>query len=82
LILAAAATPSSAARCALETRDLVTVPPLTCASSAPRGRATWLPAWSTPSDKPRLPSPDDLARLREDPEVAAFLRGDLATVAK
>jgi hypothetical protein len=27
-------------------------------------------------DKPRLPSPDDLTRLRENPKVAAFLRGE------
>jgi hypothetical protein len=27
-------------------------------------------------DKPRLPTADDLARLQQDPKVAAFLRGE------
>jgi hypothetical protein len=26
-------------------------------------------------DKPQLPSPEDLARLRRNPDVAAFLEG-------
>jgi quercetin dioxygenase-like cupin family protein len=69
---------------ALETRDLVTVPPLTwhqfrATRDEPLGFLCMVDA---ERDKPRLPSPDDLARLRQDPEVAAFLRGDTATVAK
>jgi mannose-6-phosphate isomerase-like protein (cupin superfamily) len=63
---------------ALETRDLVTVPPLTwhqfrATLGEPLG---FLCMVNTERDKPRLPSPDDLARLREDPKVAAFLGGE------
>src|SRR5262249_20704250 len=62
---------------ALETRDLVTVPPMTWHQF----RATtdeplaFLCMVNTDRDKPRLPSPDDLARLREDPKIATFLQG-------
>ena len=65
---------------ALETRDLVTVPPLTwhqfrATLGEPLG---FLCMVNVERDKPRLPSPDDLARLRADPRVAAFLRGEPA----
>jgi mannose-6-phosphate isomerase-like protein (cupin superfamily) len=63
---------------ALETRDLVTVPPLTwhqfrATLGEPLG---FLCMVNVDRDKPRLPSPDDLTRLRENPKVAAFLRGE------
>jgi quercetin dioxygenase-like cupin family protein len=69
---------------ALETRDLVTVPPLTwhqfrATRDEPLG---FLCMVNAERDKPRLPAEDDLACLRQDPKVAAFLRGDTATVAK
>jgi len=62
----------------LATRDLVTVPPLTwhqfrATQGEPLG---FLCMVNAERDKPQLPSPDDLARLREDPQVAAFLRGE------
>jgi mannose-6-phosphate isomerase-like protein (cupin superfamily) len=65
---------------ALATRDLVTVPPMTwhqfrATLGEPLG---FLCMVNTARDKPRLPSPDDLARLHEDPKIAAFLRGDPA----
>jgi len=68
----------------LETRDLVTVPPMTwhqfrASTAEPLG---FLCMVNAERDKPRLPSPDDLARLHEDPKVAAFLRGDAPAVAK
>jgi mannose-6-phosphate isomerase-like protein (cupin superfamily) len=68
----------------LETRDLVTVPPLTwhqfrATQGEPLG---FLCMVNAERDKPRLPTADDLARLREDPKVAAFLRGDTPAVAK
>ena len=64
---------------ALATRDLVTVPPLTwhqfrATADEPLG---FLCMVNATRDKPRLPSSDDLARLQQDPKVAAFLRGDL-----
>jgi mannose-6-phosphate isomerase-like protein (cupin superfamily) len=63
---------------ALQTRDLVTVPPMTwhqfrATQGEPLG---FLCMVNAERDKPRLPSPKDLARLREDPRVAAFLRGE------
>ena len=68
----------------LETRDLVTVPPLTwhqfrATQGEPLG---FLCMVNAERDKPRLPTTDDLARLREDPKVAAFLGGDTPAVAK
>ena len=63
---------------ALETRDLVTVPPMTwhqfrATEGEPLG---FLCMVNAERDKPRLPASDDLARLREDPKIAAFLRGE------
>lgn len=57
-------------------RDLVTVPPLTwhqfrAASDAPLG---FLCMVNATRDRPQLPGPDDLARLRADPQIAEFLR--------
>ena len=68
----------------LATRDLVTVPPLTwhqfrATQGEPLG---FLCMVNAERDKPRLPTADDLARLHEDPKVAAFLRGDTPAVAK
>jgi mannose-6-phosphate isomerase-like protein (cupin superfamily) len=65
----------------LATRDLVTVPPLTwhqfrATDDEPLG---FLCMVNATRDKPRLPSADDLARLREDPKIAAFLRGEKDT---
>ena len=62
----------------LATRDLVTVPPLTwhqfrATDDEPLG---FLCMVNATRDKPRLPSADDLARLQQDPKVAAFLRGE------
>ena len=62
----------------LATRDLVTVPPLTwhqfrASADVPLG---FLCMVNATRDKPRLPSADDLARLQQDPKVAAFLRGE------
>jgi quercetin dioxygenase-like cupin family protein len=62
----------------LATRDLITVPPLTwhqfrATADEPLGFLCMVDATR---DKPRLPSPDDLARLQQDPKVAAFLRGE------
>src|SRR5437016_3579924 len=63
---------------ALDTRDLVTVPPMTwhqfrATADEPLG---FLCMVNAERDKPRLPSADDLARLRQDPKIAAFLRGE------
>jgi quercetin dioxygenase-like cupin family protein len=61
----------------LETRDLVTVPPLTwhqfrASKGEPLGFLCMVNALR---DKPQLPSPEDLARLMADPAVAEFLDG-------
>jgi quercetin dioxygenase-like cupin family protein len=60
----------------LETRDLVTVPPLTWHQfRATRGEPLgFLCMVNALRDKPQLPSADDLARLNADPAIAAFLR--------
>jgi mannose-6-phosphate isomerase-like protein (cupin superfamily) len=60
----------------LGTNDLVRVPPNTwhqfrAASGEPLG---FLCLVSQERDKPRRPSEDDLAALRADPRLAAFLR--------
>jgi mannose-6-phosphate isomerase-like protein (cupin superfamily) len=61
---------------ALETRDLVTVPPLTwhqfrATKGEPLGFLCMVNALR---DKPQLPTADDLARLNADPAIAEFLR--------
>jgi len=61
----------------LETRDLVTVPPLTwhqfrASKGEPLGFLCMVNALR---DKPQLPSQEDLARLTADPAVAEFLDG-------
>src|SRR5580693_1248830 len=63
----------------LETRDLVTVPPLTwhqfrATKGEPLGFLCMVDAQR---DKPQLPSAEDLALLTADPSVAGFLRGEL-----
>lgn len=57
-------------------RDLVTVPPDTwhqfrADDDAPLG---FLCLVNRERDRPRLPGPEDLARLRAEPEVADFIR--------
>jgi mannose-6-phosphate isomerase-like protein (cupin superfamily) len=59
----------------IETRDLVTVPALTwhqfrATTNEPLG---FLCMVNAARDKPQLPSPEDLAKLREEPAIAAFL---------
>jgi mannose-6-phosphate isomerase-like protein (cupin superfamily) len=63
---------------ALETRDLVTVPPLTwhqfrATKGEPLG---FLCMVNTLRDKPQLPTAEDLARLTADPAIAEFLRNE------
>lgn len=60
----------------VETRDLVTVPRLTwhqfrATADEPLG---FLCMVNAARDKPQLPSPEDLAELQADPEIAAFLK--------
>jgi mannose-6-phosphate isomerase-like protein (cupin superfamily) len=61
---------------ALETRDLVTVPPLTWHQfRASRGEPLgFLCMANALRDKPQLPTAEELARLEADPAVAKFLR--------
>jgi mannose-6-phosphate isomerase-like protein (cupin superfamily) len=59
----------------VETRDLVTVPPMTwhqfrATKGEPLG---FLCMVNAQRDKPQLPTADDLARLKADPKIAAFL---------
>jgi mannose-6-phosphate isomerase-like protein (cupin superfamily) len=59
----------------VELRDLITVPPMTwhqfrAAASEPLG---FLCMVNATRDKPQLPSAEDLARLRLDAKIAAFL---------
>jgi quercetin dioxygenase-like cupin family protein len=61
---------------AIEPRDLVTVPPLTwhqfrASPSEPLG---FLCMVNAVRDKPQLPTGDDLARLKSNEKIAAFLR--------
>ena len=63
----------------LETRDLVTVPPLTwhqfrASKGEPLGFLCMVDAQR---DKPQLPTAEDLARIAADPAVAEFLRGNV-----
>ena len=65
----------------LATNDLVTVPPLTwhqfrATGSEPLG---FLCMVNASRDKPQLPSPEDVARLREDSQVRAFLDSEPGT---
>jgi mannose-6-phosphate isomerase-like protein (cupin superfamily) len=60
----------------VETRDLVTVPPLTwhqfrATAGEPLG---FLCMVNATRDKPQLPTAEDLAKLAADAKVAAFLR--------
>jgi len=62
---------------ALETRDLVTVPPMTwhqfrATAGEPLGFLCMVDAQR---DKPQLPTPQDVERLRKTPAIAAFLDG-------
>jgi mannose-6-phosphate isomerase-like protein (cupin superfamily) len=62
---------------ALETRDLVTVPPMTwhqfrARTEEPLGFLCMVDAQR---DKPQLPTPQDVERLRQSPTIAAFLDG-------
>ena len=61
----------------LGTRDLVTVPPMTwhqfrATGDEPLG---FLCMVNAERDKPQLPTEDDVARLRQNPAIAAFLDG-------
>ena len=61
----------------LKMRDLVTVPPMTwhqfrATGDEPLG---FLCMVNTERDKPQLPTADDVARLKRDPAIAAFLDG-------
>lgn len=60
----------------LSTRDLVTVPPMTwhqfrATKGEPLGFLCMVDAQR---DKPQLPSPNDIARMSENPAIAAFLK--------
>jgi mannose-6-phosphate isomerase-like protein (cupin superfamily) len=62
----------------VELRDLVTVPPMTwhqfrATASEPLG---FLCMVNAARDKPQLPSAEDLARLKSDATIAAFLRDE------
>lgn len=62
---------------ALDTRDLVTVPPMTwhqfrAAADEPLGFLCMVDAQR---DRPQLPNADDVAQLRRTPAIAAFLDG-------
>ena len=58
----------------LETRDLVTVPPMAWHQfRATRGEPLgFLCMVNAARDKPQLPAPEDVARLRKNPAIAAF----------
>ena len=60
---------------AIETRDLITVPPMTWHQfRATRGEPLgFLCMVNAERDKPQLPTAEDLARLKADPKIAAFL---------
>jgi mannose-6-phosphate isomerase-like protein (cupin superfamily) len=63
----------------VETRDLITVPPLTWHQfRASRGEPLgFLCMVDATRDKPQLPSTEDLAQLKSDANIAAFLRDDV-----
>jgi S-methyl-1-thioxylulose 5-phosphate methylthiotransferase len=63
----------------LETRDLVTVPAMTwhqfrATKGEPLG---FLCMVNATRDKPQIPTAEDLAKLKQDTKVAAFLRNEL-----
>ena len=62
----------------LDTRDLVTVPPMTWHQfRATRGEPLgFLCMVNAERDKPQLPSAEDLARLQTQPDVKAFLSNE------
>jgi hypothetical protein len=62
----------------IETRDLVTVPPMTWHQfRATRGEPLgFLCMVNAKRDKPQIPSVEDLARLSSDARIAAFLRDE------
>lgn len=64
---------------AVETRDLVTVPAMTWHQfRATRGEPLgFLCMVNAARDKPQLPSPEDLAKLKRNARIAAFLRDEL-----
>jgi mannose-6-phosphate isomerase-like protein (cupin superfamily) len=66
----------------VETRDLVTVPPLTWHQfRATAGEALgFLCMVDAVRDKPQLPTTQDVAQLTDDPQVAAFLSGAMEQV--
>ena len=62
----------------IELRDLITVPPMTwhqfrATANEPLG---FLCMVNAARDKPQLPSEQDLARMRSDTRIAAFLHGE------
>jgi quercetin dioxygenase-like cupin family protein len=61
----------------VDTHDLVTVPALTWHQFRAPADSTlgFLCMVNAARDKPELPSPDDLAGLKADPAIAAFLAG-------
>src|SRR5215470_2081335 len=62
----------------VETRDLVTVPPMTWHQfRASRGEPLgFLCMVDAARDKPQQPSAEDLAKLKADAKIAAFLRNE------
>jgi mannose-6-phosphate isomerase-like protein (cupin superfamily) len=63
---------------AIDTRDLVTVPPMTwhqfrATQGEPLG---FLCMVNATRDKPQLPTPEDLSKLAAHAEIAAFLRNE------
>jgi mannose-6-phosphate isomerase-like protein (cupin superfamily) len=64
---------------AVETRDLITVPPMTwhqfrATKGEPLG---FLCMVNATRDKPQLPTTEDLARLKANPKIAAFLNSEV-----
>ena len=62
----------------IELRDLITVPPMTwhqfrATANEPLG---FLCMVNAARDKPQLPTEQDLARMRSDARIAAFLHGE------
>lgn len=60
----------------IDTYDLVYVPPLTWHQFQPDGDEPlgFLCIVNRERDRPQLPTPKELAQLRKDPEIAAFIR--------